>query len=107
MNRRSGWVSWKNPVPICLLGMWLAMASTGTRDRLASYRPLMRWRFPGPHDPAHTARLPVTSASAAAANAAASSWRTWIHSIPLPAFSPALDRCTASTTGLRLSPTMP
>lgn len=60
----------------------------------------MRCRLPGPHDPAQTASPPVTSASAAAANAAASSWRTCTQSMPSV-------RRTASTTGLRESPTMP
>ena len=31
---------------------------------------------PGPHDPAHTASSPVSAASAPAAKAATSSWRT-------------------------------
>ena len=35
-NSRSGWVSWKNCVPICALGMCDAIARTGTRERLAS-----------------------------------------------------------------------
>ena len=100
VKSRSGWVSWKYEVPICSLGMCEAIARTGTRERFASYRPLMRCRLPGPHDPAHTARVSVSSASAAAANAPASSWRTCTHSIPSM-------RRTASTTGLRLSPTMP
>ena len=65
----------------------------------------MRCRLPGPHDPAHTASWPVSWASAAAANAAVSSWRTWIQSIP-PLAEPPVRR-TASTTGLRLSPTTP
>ncbi len=75
-NNRSGCVSWKNPEPICTLGMCDAMASTGAPDRFASYKPLMRCRLPGPHEPAQTASLPVNCASAAAAKAAASSWRT-------------------------------
>ena len=37
-----GWVSWKKPLPICLLGMCEAMARTGAPERLASYRPLIR-----------------------------------------------------------------
>ncbi len=65
----------------------------------------MRCRLPGPHEPAQTASFPVIWASAAAANAAASSWRTCIHSMPLPL--PFWLRRTASTTGLRLSPTIP
>src|ERR1035437_5700841 len=68
VKSRSGWVSWKYCVPICSLGMCEAIARTGTRERFASYRPLMRCRLPGPHDPAHTARVPVSSASAAAAH---------------------------------------
>ena len=100
VKRRSGWVSWKNWVPIWLLGMCEAIASTGRRERLASYSPLMRWRLPGPHEPAHAVSRPVTSASPAAAKAAASSWRTWTQSMPGV-------RRTASTTGLSESPTMP
>lgn len=46
------------------------------------------------------ASLPVIWASAPAANAAVSSWRTWIQSM-------AALRRIASTTGLRLSPTTP
>ena len=52
------------------------MASTGTRLRFASNSPLIRCRFPGPQLPAHTASSPVSAASAAAANPAASSCRT-------------------------------
>ncbi len=52
------------------------MASTGTRLRFASYRPLIRCRLPGPQLAAHTASWPVSAASPAAANAAASSCRT-------------------------------
>ena len=51
------------------------------------------------------ASVPVVCASADAANAAASSWRTWIQSMP-PLADPPVRR-TASTTGLRLSPTIP
>lgn len=36
VNSRSGWVSWKNPVPICGLGMCEAIARTGRRERFAS-----------------------------------------------------------------------
>ena len=52
------------------------MANTGTRLRLASNKPLIKCRLPGPQLPAHTASCPVTAASAAAANPAASSCRT-------------------------------
>ena len=45
------------------------------------------------------------AASADAANAAASSWLTWIQSMP-PFFEPPVLR-TASTIGLSESPTMP
>ena len=31
VNSRSGWVSWKKPLPICLLGICEAMARTGLR----------------------------------------------------------------------------
>ena len=54
----------------------VATIGTGTRDRWASKSPLMRCRFPGPQLAAHTASSPVIAASAPAANAAASSWRT-------------------------------
>lgn len=60
----------------------------------------MRWRLPGPQEPAQAAGFPVICASAPAAEAPVSSWRTWIQSMP------GLRR-TASTTGLRLSPTTP
>ena len=105
MKSRSGWVSWKKPLPICLLGMCDAMASTGAPERLASYRPLIRCRLPGPQEPAQTASRPVSWASAAAAKAAASSCRTWTQSIP-PCSAPPVFR-TASTIGLRLSPDDP
>ena len=42
----------------------------------------MRCKLPGPQLPAQTARLPVMCASAPAAKAATSSWRTCSHSIP-------------------------
>ena len=58
------------------------MASTGTRLRLASNRPLIRCRLPGPQLAAHTASSPVSAASPAAANAAASSCRTCSQAIP-------------------------
>ncbi len=60
----------------------------------------MRWRLPGPQEPAQAVSLPVICASAPAAKAAVSSWRTCTHSMPEV-------RRTASTTGLRLSPTTP
>ncbi len=66
-------------MPISLLGMCAAIASTGTRERWASNSPLIRCRFPGPQLAAHTASSPVTAASPAAANAAASSCRTCSH----------------------------
>src|SRR5215471_17569010 len=52
------------------------MASTGTRLRWQSYRPLIRCRLPGPQLPAQTARRSVRCASAPAANAAVSSCLT-------------------------------
>jgi hypothetical protein len=55
-------------------GMCAAMASTGTRDRWPSNRPLMGCRLPGPQLPAQTASFPVRCASAPAANAATSSF---------------------------------
>ena len=61
--------------------MWAAIASTGTRLRWQSNRPLIRCRLPGPQLPAQTASSPVRWASAPAAKAAASSWRMWIQSI--------------------------
>jgi hypothetical protein len=75
-NRSCGWVSWKYSPPISSAGMCAAMASTGTLLRLASNRPLIRCRLPGPQLAAHTASSPVSAASPAAANAAASSCRT-------------------------------
>jgi len=62
--------------------MWVAIASTGTRLRFASYRPLIRCRLPGPQLAAHTASSPVSAASAAAANAAPSSCRTCCQAMP-------------------------
>jgi len=55
------------------------MASTGTRLRWQSYSPLIRCRLPGPLLPTQTANRPVRCASAPAANAAVSSWRTAVH----------------------------
>ena len=75
-NSSCGWVSWKYSPPISSAGMCAAMASTGTPLRLASNRPLIRCRLPGPQLAAHTASSPVSAASAAAAKAAASSCRT-------------------------------
>ncbi len=75
-NSSCGWVSWKYSPPISSAGMCAAMASTGTALRLASNRPLIRCRLPGPQLAAHTASSPVSAASAAAANPAASSCRT-------------------------------
>lgn len=49
--------------------------------RCASYSPLTKCRLPGPQLPAHTANPPVNAASIAAANAAASSWRTCSHAM--------------------------
>ena len=83
----------------------VAIASTGAFDRCASYSPLMRCRLPGPLLPAHTASRPVSCASADAMNAPASSWRTWIQSMP-PLALPPLRR-TASTMGFSESPTIP
>ena len=67
--------------PISVLGIWAAMASTGTPLRWQSNRPLIRCRLPGPQLPAQTASSPVRCASAPAAKAALSSWRMCIHSI--------------------------
>ena len=80
-NRSCGWVSWKYSPPISSAGMCAAMASTGTPLRLASNRPLIRCRLPGPQLAAHTASSPVRLASAAAANPAASSCRTCSQAI--------------------------
>ena len=99
-KRFSGWVSWKKPVPILPEGTWEAIASTGAPSRCASYRPWIMWVLPGPHEPAHTASLPVSRASAPAAKAPASSLRTCTHSMP------SVVR-TASTTGFSESPTTP
>ena len=67
-NSSCGWVSWKYSPPISSAGMCAAMASTGTPLRLASNRPLIRCRLPGPQLAAHTASSPVSAASPAAAN---------------------------------------
>ena len=80
--------------------MCAAIASTGVRLRCASNSPLIRCRFPGPHEPAHTASFPVTCASPAAANAATSSCRTCTHSI-------VGCRRSTSVSAFRLSPTRP
>ena len=95
-----GSVSWKKPVPISVETIWEAIARTGAPDRCASKTPWMRWVLPGPQLPAQTASLPVIWASAAAANAAASSLCTWTHSI-------ASLRRMASESAFRLSPTSP
>src|SRR5437899_3793934 len=58
-----------------------AMARRGDRLRWQSYNPLIRCRLPGPQLPTQTDSCPVTCASAPAANAAVSSWRTAIHSM--------------------------
>jgi len=55
--------------------MCAAIASTGTSLRFVSNNLLIRCRLPG-QLPAHTASSPVSAASAAAANPAASSCRT-------------------------------
>ena len=90
-------------LPISADGMCEAIASTGTRLRFASNRPLMKCRLPGPHEPATTASSPFSSASAPAANAAASSWRMCIHwSASLP-----LSRRSASVKALSESPGRP
>ena len=80
-NSSCGWVSWKYSPPISSAGICAAMASTGTPLRLASNRPLIRCRLPGPQLAAHTASSPVSAASAAAANPAASSCRTCSQAI--------------------------
>ena len=51
-------------------GICAAMATTGTRERWQSNRPLIRCRFPGPQRPAQTAKRPVTCASLNAAGPA-------------------------------------
>src|SRR5437879_2557549 len=56
--------------------------------------------FPGPQLPAQATSLPLNCASAPAAKAPASSWRTCTHWI-LPL------RRTASVIGFKLSPTIP
>jgi hypothetical protein len=81
------------------LGICAAIASTGTRLRCASNRPLMRCRLPGPQLPAQPARAPVICASAAAAKAATSSWRTCIQRMRVLR--------NASVKPLSESPTMP
>ncbi|MCY1452009.1 hypothetical protein D9M71_689060 [compost metagenome] len=88
-----------NSMPSSVVTTWLAISTSGVRLRLASKMPLMKCSPPGPHEPAHAARRPLTSDSAPAANAAASSWRTCTHAISL--------LWMASVTWLRVSPTMP
>ena len=68
--------SWKKSVFIIAVGTWPMSASTGMLSVLASYRPLSRCAAPGPAEPKVTAILPVSFASATAANAPTSSWRT-------------------------------
>ena len=80
--------------------MCAAMASTGTRLRWQSNRPLIRCRLPGPQLPAQTASRPVSAASAPAAKAADSSCRTCIHSM-------RPSRRRLSFRPLRLSPVTP
>ena len=87
-------------MPISSRGICAAIASTGTRLRLASNRPLIRCRLPGPQLPAHTANSPVSVASAAAANPAASSCRTCCQAI-VP------SRRSASVNPFSESPGMP
>ncbi len=60
------------PAAISSLGIWAAIASTGTRLRWASNSPLIKCRFPAPQLPTQTANCPVTVASSAAANEATS-----------------------------------
>ena len=43
----------------------------------------MKWRLPGPQDPAQATSSPVNCPSALAAKAPASSWSIWTHSISL------------------------
>ena len=71
------------------------MASTGTRLRWASIRPLIRCRLPGPQLAAHTASCPVIAASPAAAKAAASSCRTCCQ-----AMSPSRRRASVCRTSV-------
>ncbi len=65
-------------MPISGLGMWVTMANTGAPLRSQSYNPFRRCRLPGPDDPSTAAGRPVVMASAPAANAPASSLRTWM-----------------------------
>ena len=77
-----------------------AMAMTGARSLRASSSPLTRCTTPGPAVPQTATGLPVSRASATAANAPYSSLRTCTKSTePL--------RRSASTTGLSASPTIP
>ena len=59
----------------------------------------MKWRLPGPQVPAQAVRRPVSDASAAAANAPASSCRMWTQSIWL--------RSMAWAIRFIVSPTIP
>ena len=77
-----------------------ATAMTGARSFRASSRPLIRCVTPGPAVPHTATGLPVSRASATAANTPYSSWRTWTKSTePL--------RRSASITGFSASPTIP
>ncbi len=99
-NSRSLSTSWKKSLPISSLGTCPQIASTGACDFFASYRPLSRWIAPGPTVPMQTPRRPVSWACALTANAAASSWRTPIHSM-------RSSVRIASVTGFSASPTTP
>ncbi len=67
---------------------------------MAVKRPLIRWRLPGPHEPAQTASSPVNCASAPAAKAATSSCRVGIQAmVPI--------RFRLSLSPLRESPVTP
>ena len=98
---KAGAVSWKYPVPISALGMWVAIANTGEPLRWQSYSPLSRCTLPGPDEPSTAVGRPETWASAPAAKAPASSLRTCTNSMS------DVCRRRASTIGFAESPTMP
>ena len=68
-------------VPISVLGMCVAIANTGAPLRWQSYSPLSRCTLPGPDEPSTAVGRPEIWASAPAANAPASSLRTWTNSM--------------------------
>src|SRR6187455_796981 len=81
--------------------MCVAMANTDAPLHSQSYKPLSRCTLPGPDDPSTAVGRPEICESAPAANAPASSLRTWMNVMS------ASCRRSASTIGFAESPTMP